>query len=302
MINKLLPILAITLLSLAIGTTSCKKNKASKDFEIPDEIINAELEVAQEVVDDMISNLGSPVEMAALIKSMNVPFSKKYISSLDYTDNYNTSFKKALTLGLFGCDLGYLNMYEKTTTSLNYITTIKRLADDIKVGQFFDFETLKRLATNNENIDSLIFISTYSFSKIDNYLRETNRASLSFVMVSGVWLEGLYLAAQVAKETNDKKIIEKIGEQYLLLDKLILILSNYQKDPNIKALINDLKIIDAAYDGVSMTIIPGEPTTVEVDGILMFEQNEQSIVNISDEQLQKIIAAAESIRNKIIEN
>lgn len=301
MLNRSLSVISIVILLIALGT-SCNK-KGNKDFEIPDEIITqGELSVAKVVVDDMISNLGSPVEMAALIKSLNVPFSKDYLSSLDYTDNYNTSFKKALSLGLFGCDLGYLNMYEKTTTSLNYITTIKRLADDIKVGQFFDFETLKRLATNNENIDSLIFISTYSFSRIDNYLRETNRSSLSFVMVTGVWLEGLYLAAQVYKETHNKEMAEKIGEQYLLLDKLILVLSNFRSDPNINDLITELKIIDEAYIGVSMTIIPGEPTTVEIDGILMIEQNEQSIINITEEQLQKIIKATEQVRNKIIES
>lgn len=301
MLNRYISTISIVILLIAF-VTSCK-NKANQDFEIPDEIINqGQLNVAKVVVDDMISNLGSPVEMSALIKSLNVPFSKAYLSSLDYTDNYNTSFKKSLALGIFGCDLGYLNMYEKTTTSLNYITTIKRLADDIKVGQFFDFETLKRLATNNENIDSLIFISTYSFTRIDNYLRETNRSSLSFVMVTGVWLEGLYLASQVSKETNNKEMAEKIGEQYLLLDKLILVLSNFRSDPNINDLIADLSIIDDAYDGVTMTIIPGEPTTVEVDGILMIEQNEQSIVNITQDQLNKIISATEQIRNKIIES
>ena len=191
-------------------------------------------------------------------------------------------------------------MYEKTTTSLNYITTIKRLADDIKVGQFFDFETLKRLATNNENIDSLIFISTYSFSKIDSYLRETNRSSLSFVMIAGVWLEGLYLACQVSEDSGSEQIAEKIGEQYLLLDKLLIILNNFKKDQNIADLIEEFKKIDAAYDGISMTIIPGEPKTVEVDGILMIEQNEKSIVNITNEQLKNIIAVTEEVRNKII--
>lgn len=75
-------------------------------------------------------------------------------------------------------------------------------------------------------------------------------------MVTGVWLEGLYLASQVSKETNNKEMAEKIGEQYLLLDKLILVLSNFRSDPNINDLIADLSIIDDAYDGVTMTIIP----------------------------------------------
>jgi hypothetical protein len=114
----------------------------------------------------------------------------------------NTNFQKAIGLGIYGADLGYLNMYERTSMVIDYISTIRSLADGIQVGQFFDFNTLRRIATNKENLDSLMLISQQSFNRIDSYLRETNRASLSMVIVAGVWIEGLYLSTRVAQDAR----------------------------------------------------------------------------------------------------
>ena len=52
------------------------------------------------------------------------------------------------------------------------------------------------------------------------------------------------------------------------------------------------------YDKIKIEYQVGEPETVEVDGRLMIMQNETSIVNISQEQLDQIIDIIERIRNK----
>ena len=44
----------------------------------------------------------------------------------------------------------------------------------------------------------------------------------------------------------------------------------------------------------------GEPEAVEVDGMLMIVQNETMHVIIEEEQLGKIVAIIEEVRNKII--
>ena len=119
---------------------SCKTGNnpgGNADFEIPDSLLNqGELQVSEEAMEDIVQNVSSPVEMAALIKSLGIPYSQKYLASVDNADNYNTSFEQALGLGVYGADLGYLNMYNKTTSVIDYISVIKDLADDIKVGQF----------------------------------------------------------------------------------------------------------------------------------------------------------------------
>jgi hypothetical protein len=65
-------------------------------------------------------------------------------------------------------------------------------------------------------------------------------------------------------------------------------------------LYKDFELIKEAYRAVNITYTPGEPETVEKDGRLVVIQNEESLVEINDEQLDSIIKITREIRNKII--
>lgn len=297
----------ILILAITISISSCRffdsdQNISKDEFDIPDELLEDKpLEVASEVIDDMIQNVSSPIETAALIKGMNVPFNRDYIADPDNQKNLNTNFQKALGLGIYGADLGYINMYERTSMVLNYITTIKSLADGIQVGQFFDFNTLSRIATNRENIDSLMLVSQQSFNRIDSYLRETNRSHLSVVIIAGVWIEGLYLSTRVAQDAQNPRINETIGEQKMIMGHLMLLLNNYKQDPDIANLIKDFEAIQELYKEVKITYEYGEPIPVEKDGVLTFQQNDTQTIVMSDEVLNGIIEKVHAIRTKLLE-
>jgi len=256
--------------------------------------------VGTEEMGDVIDNIGSPVEWANMIKQNGVQFSKKYLAPTDNIDDLNTQFRQALALGILGADLGYLNMYSRTSSILQYISSIKELSDELKIGQFFDFETLKRLSTNNENLDSLTYISVSSFNKMDKYLRERNRGNVSALIVSGLWLEGIYLATQVTKEIPNAKISERIGEQKIVLGLLVLILNNYSKDPVFKEFSDYFNKIYEELKKVDITYKVGEPKSIVKNGIMTIEQTEESIVKITPEQLKSITIIVEQTRNKLV--
>ncbi|MGE0090327.1 MAG: hypothetical protein AB7S50_12725 [Bacteroidales bacterium] len=295
----------IYIIVLILVFASCKNEKKddfSKEFSIPDSVMyDGDLAISDAAMNDIVQNVSSPVEMAALIKSLGVPFSKDYLATTSYVDNYNTSFKKALGLGVFGADLGYLNMYNKTSSVIDYISAIKTLADGIHVGQFFDFTTLKRLATNNQNLDSLMYISVQNFNQMDRYLRENRRSSLSSLIVAGIWIESMYLVGEVAKRSPSKELSEKIGEQKIIMSNLMILLKNYEKDPDFKELIEDFEEIQDLYKNVIITYEKGEPEAVEEDGMLVIKQNDKQFIEISDEIMAKIVNKTATVRNKIIQ-
>jgi hypothetical protein len=289
---------------LAIPLIVSCEGSSSDDTEIPDSVKNkvaqASGEVDKSVINDLVQNVSSPIEMAALIKNEGVPFSKDYLSDADNVDNLNTAFEKALNLGVYGADLGYMNIYDKTSLIINHITSIKKIAEDLKIGQFFDFSTLKRLASNNENLDSLMYISTSSFNRMDNYLRENKRGDLSTLMITGVWIEGLYLATQVTLKSKNKEIQNRVGEQKVSLDNLMMILKLYEKDDNFAKLIKEFEKIRTVFEPVKITIEAGEPTTEEVDGSLMIIQHDIQHVTMPDGHMANIIKVIKEVRNKVI--
>jgi hypothetical protein len=290
------------LILLAAAAGSCKSGGQGKelDAEIPDSVLNQGIEISEDVMQDIVQNISSPVEMAAMIKDLGVPFSNRYISSTSRVGNLTTSYQQALNLGIYAADLGYLNMYNKTSAVIDYLTAIKTLSDAIKVGQFFDFTTLKRLATNSKNLDSLMYISVHSFNEMDKYLHTNNRTNLSAVMVTGVWIEGLYLGTQVYKVSPDKQLAERIGEQKLTLDQLMLILENYKQDKQYAKLLEELQLLKDLFKPVNIRIEKGEPEMIEENGMLTIVQHDKSIIEITPEQLKGIIDTAEKVRNSLI--
>jgi len=280
--------------------TGCRSGDKGADLTIPDSVLNQGIEMSGEVMQDIVQNISSPVEMAALIKELGVEYSNRYLSPTDRVDDLSASFQQALNLGIYVADLGYLNMYNKTSGVIDYISAIKTLADNIKVGQFFDFTTLKRLATNNQNLDSLMYISVHSFNEMDEYLHANNRTNLSALIVSGVWVEGLFLGTQVYKTSPNELLAERIGEQKLTLDQLILILGNYSEDRQYRVLVEELGKLKEIFDGIIIRTEYGEPEMIEENGMLTIVQNEKSIVEISAEQLNQIADITEEVRNRLI--
>ncbi|MDP4209415.1 MAG: hypothetical protein Q8928_11440 [Bacteroidota bacterium] len=290
----------IVTIALMASCHSGGSQKSGGEFGENDSLSgDSALPVSKEAMENLVQNISSPVEIASLIKSIGVPFSQKYLAPTKI-DNFNTANSKAFNLGIMATDLGYLNIYSKTSLVLQYITSIKSLADGISIGQFFDFTTLKRLATNNENIDSLMYISIHSFNVMDDYMRKHKRGNLSTLMVAGGYIEGLYIITQVAKEHPNKDINDYIGGQKTILNELMLILKNYQKDPYFAQLITEMETIKKVLEPVKITIEKGEPKSVERNGMLYIEQNTKSIITITDEQLKSIIAQTEIVRNKLI--
>lgn len=286
------------LLLIAVFFLIACGQRPSKNLEVNlEEVGVEELQISSETMSDIIQNIASPIEVAAFISALNVPYSTKYLADPESLSTNTSSFQMAFSLGALSADLAYLNMYKKTGTAINLLSSINDLADALQMGQFFDFNTIKRLATSSLDLDSLMFISVNSFNNMDDYLRDTDKSNLSALMIAGVWIEGLYLSTQVAVQNSNEDLKSMIGEQKLILNDLLLILNIYKNEEAIAGYITDLEAIKTIYDEVKITYEVGEPQTVEKDGMLMVVQSESSHVSMSDETLQKIIEVTKQIRN-----
>ena len=295
--------IAAVILLLSAG--SCRNSSmrhGGPGFPLADSVPASEaVKLSEEAVADIVQNIASPVEIASILQAMQVPFSAGYLAPTYEADRLTTNFQKAVMLGIYGADLGYLNMYEKTGNSVEVLATIKRLADGLRVGQYFDFETLKRLSLSKSNLDSLLYLSVNSYNQIDRFLRDNNRGSISALMIAGVWIEGQYLATQVALNHTDEILRDRVGEQKIILGDLLMLLRPYRESSEeYKSLYEMMEGISMEYTDVKVSYRLGEPETIEDKGRLVMVQHEESIVEMSDEQLAKIAEMSKEVRNKLI--
>jgi len=255
--------------------------------------------ISDEAIGEIIKSIPSPIEISMLIKESGSNYNNTILNSNANYSKYNSNFKKALNLGVYGADLGYINIYDEGVDALSYLSSIKSLADGLNIGQFYDFATIKRLASNSKNIDSLLLITTMNFEKINTFLYEEKRSDQCVLILTGGWLEALHISCEVYKSSQKAEILEKIGEQKIVLDQLLLLLSNYNNQPNIKFLYTELEKLKEIYAKVEITYVYHESTAKEVDGVLMIVNETESKVNITPEQVNQISTIIENLRLKV---
>ncbi|MFZ2340619.1 MAG: hypothetical protein WAW07_12970 [Bacteroidales bacterium] len=287
----------------ALVLSACRNNtKKSDEFKLAgSETMYEAIVPEDDFTSDISMNFSSPIEIANLLQVQGVPFSQGYLaSSLKATDQAST-FDKALAMGILGADLGYLNIYEKTGNSIEVLSSIRKLAEGLNVGQYFDFETIKRLSLSKSNLDSLLFLSIDSYNQIDSYLTENNRGQLSALIIIGAWIEAQYLATQVIRNHPDHLLRDRIGEQKHFLIELMNMAELYcSLDRQFTGLCSQLKEISSKYDDVEISYTQGKPVSSEKDGGLVVTQTETSKVEMTEEQLEAIIDVTEKIRNQLI--
>jgi len=283
--------------------SSCSSNQREKATDLlSDSTVAETVRMSDQMVGEMITSIPNPVELSSLLQRSGVVYSQEILNPASNISRYNTNFKKALNTGIYGTDLVYMNIYDRTVSTLSYLKNVKDLANDLRVGQFFDHETLSRLSESSRNIDSVLFITNSGFDKMSRYLIEQKRSNIAVLVSYGTWIESLYIATKVKTvPPNKENIYRRIGEQKIVLDNMILLLHNYRSEPNFKELIDDLFELKKEFDKVKITYVYAEPTMKEVDGMLVVVDNSSSHVIITDEIVQGISAQIEKIRTKIIE-
>ena len=297
--KRLLSVLGVILM------LSCESSKKPDETAFLDSLDNMETQepmISEEVISDIIQQIPSPLEISVLLKEAGTKYDKDLLNDAENTVKYNTNFQKALNLGVYGTDLGYTNIYERNQDAVFYLNSIKELADDLSIGQFFDFGTIKRLATNSKNLDSLLLITTKNFNNINSYLQEQQRSNLSILLLTGGWIEALHITCEVyERNPTSQALRDRIGEQKIILENIMLLLSFYSSsDPNIADLMADLNKLQETFGEIEIKYTYRESTFEEVNGVLMIKDNSTTEIMITDENIDKISSVTNEIRKNVI--
>ncbi|HEY3402904.1 MAG TPA: hypothetical protein VGK59_05935 [Ohtaekwangia sp.] len=285
--------------------SACGSGKKSDDQAFLEGLDSAKSEgpsISNEVIGSILQQVPSPLEISVLLKESGKKYNSSYLNSADNTSKYNSNYKKALNLGVYGTDLGYTNIYEQNQDGVKYMASIKELANGLSIGQFFDIETIGRLATNSKNLDSLLLITTQNFNTINQYLQTQGRANLSVLFLTGGWLEALHITCETAAANpENKELKETIGEQKIILENIMLLLSFYKEtDQNMASLLTDMEELKKIYDKVNITYTYKESTFEIVDGVMVIKDNSTSTIDITPEDIANIRTVTSNIRSKII--
>lgn len=252
-------------------------------------------------LENILKSIPTPLEITQIMKETGAQYNKMELNSSDAAARYTTQYKQAINLGIYSADLGYANIYGKNADALSYLSAVRKLAEDLRIAQFFDYETIKKLAESSNKLNELIQTTAANFDKINNELTNQKREHVSALLLTGGWIESLYLTTVVYKKAKSPVLKEKIGEQAIVLDQLMVVLDSYKTKEGFAELISDLSELRKIYDNVETEEITGSGGTETLkDGLPSFDGGNEVIFKIKDSDVDAIASLIKSIRNKII--
>ncbi|HMJ71282.1 MAG TPA: hypothetical protein VK508_20440 [Cyclobacteriaceae bacterium] len=294
-------VLAGVLSAIIIACGSGKKTDEQAFLNSLDSAKTDTSNIDDELISGVLQGIPSPIEISVLLKHSGRKYDQTMLNSPDNLPKYNNNYKMALNLGIYGTDLGYTNIYEQNQDGIKYLQPIEQLAEGLNIGQFFEIETIGRLAANSKNLDSLLLLTTKNFNDINLYLSTQSRANLSVLLLTGGWLEAMHITCQLSsKDPSNKVLQDTIGEQQIILEQIILLLKFYPADESMASLLKDMENLQSAFEKIKITTTYKAPTSEVVNGVVVVKDNSTTTVDITPEDVINIKNITSEIRNKII--
>jgi hypothetical protein len=239
----------------------------------------------------------SPMETASLIKRSGAHFHADALNGADQYDNYTTSDKQAINLGIYGADLSYATIFEENSTSLDYLSSIKSLSQALGVSDVLSDDVMSEVEENRNDRDVLIDIVSNTFYDLNERLKFNGQEDLAGLVVASGWVEGMYLATRHL-DAAPEELKQRIAEQKLVLADVMGLCGSYDQTPALANLLASMLSIETAYEGVT-TSTSESTTNREESG--SFTIGGGATFAADDATILAIAAAVESVRAACIQ-
>lgn len=264
----------LILFALAIGFVACKPVNKKKDGQTVKPLLKKAIE---NEVKDVVYPLPSSFELASMLNRIGADYILGLSNSVEKADKYFTEKARALNLGVYSADLSYASTYNRKQETMLFLKASKSLIDNLEITSAFNSTLVEDVEKNLDDKDQLVKVITNSFYDTYEFLNKNGKANLSLLVVSGSFIEGLYVATHISENTYaNPEIVKVIFDQKESLERLLKVLEPEKQDENIAALISDFTGLKASYDKI-------------VDGTM------------TEDQLNEIITSVGKIRKSIVE-
>jgi hypothetical protein len=290
-------ILCIATAVATIAVTSCTSDadKAPDDLpELSDSAFSTVLNIGGELF-----SIPSPIQTAMLVQKSGVSYDKSILIPTSNADTYTDNFSKSLALGMYGADLGYISLYNKTQDVLGYFATVKKLADELGISGAFDAKTVEKIQGNLDKKDSLLNIVALAYRSSDQFLKDERRNEVAAVILAGGWIESLYFSISALKQRNNEELRNRVAEQKTALSSIIKLLSIHSDKPEYEKLASDLSVLYEYFGYIKFKYVYAEPKTDAANKTTTI--NSKTEIIMDNDAMNKITAKLIDLRNKLIE-
>lgn len=305
-----LSLLAVVL-AVAVGLSGCTRNQTTTNYDDPNATTDSLKAVADTQVQDDLNKsktifytLPSPVEMAQIVKETGVKFDDQILSDLNRASKHVTNLKTALNLGIYAADMSFAGMFDQSQSMITYMGTLKEMARKLGIVQVLDEDAMHKLENTDISKDEALNIISEVYMNTNQYLTDNNRRNISAVVMTGGWIEGLYLALNLVNPKKlNKMAVERIVSQKLTLGTVFNILDSMDpdaKDDDLTYIKGKMEQIKVVYDYIQIEKIGRVSAITDPDAHLTtIKANTAS--ELDPDMFEALRLTVNQIRNEFVE-
>jgi hypothetical protein len=238
----------IVYLFSALFLLSCGGTEKTEEIISEEEIDTSFSEESKFNAQNVFNSLPDRTIILKLIEESKLEYNPDLLNNPTSVNNYALEAVKAVNLGIYGSDLSIASSFNQTQESMLFLKCVNVLATQLGVSAAFDQQIFERIDANESNKDSVIEIVTGAFRRVDEILKMNNRPATAAVILSGCWIEGLYVSCQLAQNTEAQAIVRTIIAQKESLKNLIVMLENVTLEEKSKFILTDLQGLYKSFE------------------------------------------------------
>ncbi|MGE4290501.1 MAG: hypothetical protein AB7E36_17635 [Salinivirgaceae bacterium] len=204
--------------------------KGSSDSKSVMEKVLSEQDFTPELK-NILYGFPTPFEVTVMLEKAKAGYIFDLTNPAEQIDKYMTESSKALNLGVYSADLSYAAAYNRSDEIKKLMECTGQLSDDLGILGIYNENILTRIKNNYDQKDSLVNLISGVFNETRSFLSSNNRDKTTLLIVTGGFVETMYLATSLNLLTKDnEQITAIILNQKTNLEKLLQILDAFNAD------------------------------------------------------------------------
>jgi hypothetical protein len=251
--KKAIAVVILPFFIISLSVISSCKNRAEKKQQQQLEL--EQVKTVETEIEKNVYPLPTSADVIKMLSDLDVGYIIGISNPVENVKKYLTSTNMAINLGVYGADLSYATLYNIQQQVINYLESIRSLANELSMSKIYDETLYDRIKLNFDKKDELVKILTEAFDKTYAYLSDNDQQSLALLVVGGAWVEGMYLTTHVSEAAYQVSGIAKVLiEQKNSFDLYLEITKPYLNDPTVKDFIDKLEPMKAIYAGLTTSL------------------------------------------------
>jgi hypothetical protein len=235
-------------ISIALLAFACTNESEVVENDVKDLSIDIEGE-EEEIFNEVVHTIPSPQEQFDQLQMLGGDMNASLVHDLSIAEDYNTVESKSLAFGVYSADAAYMMRYDQgKKVFMDYVSALEKIGDRLGISQMYGDEFISEIEELSDDPEALFELSSDNIISVYNNMIENDKGIELSLILSGGWIQTMYILFETCGSfEGDLLIQELIKDEQLVLENLIVLLSDYTDNERVSSVYEMLTALDDLY-------------------------------------------------------